>query len=94
MLISRAELFSTLSLAALASGAIWALLGRCEKAKAALRRGSLLDELRDAEAAIMEKAMRAGETMRQEERLALLATMRNFEPLAQLLGLRPVRKFS
>ena len=48
---------SDLELAARAAAALWSLIGRCERAKAALRTPPHLSQLRAAERALASKAM-------------------------------------
>ena len=74
-----------LTLVALGSAALWALLSRCEKAKAALRGGTHVHQLLVAERMLVSKAAVLPPTP------ALLEASRNFTALAQLLGLAAVQ---
>ena len=74
-----------LTLVALGSAALWALLTRCEKAKAALRGGTHVHQLLVAERMLVSKAAVLPPTP------ALLEASRNFTALAQLLGLAAVQ---
>jgi hypothetical protein len=77
-------------LAALGSGALWALLSRCERAKVAFRRGGILArQLNTAERELTFVAMRPPAA--PSARAQLQQTLRNLDVVAQLLGLDPTR---
>jgi hypothetical protein len=79
-----------MQLAALGSGALWALLCRCERAKVAFRRGGVLaKQLSAAERELTFLAMRPPAA--PAERAQLQQALRNLDVVAQLLGLDPTR---
>lgn len=79
-----------LQLAALCSGALWALLCRCERAKVAFRRGGVLArQLSTAERELTFLAMRPPAA--PAARAQLQQALRSLDVVAQLLGLDPTR---
>jgi len=85
--VQTADGRTDLRLAARASAALWALLGRCEKAKVVLRAPDNLAQLRSAEHALTARGMLCAPAEGGAQRAALEEALRNMGAVMSILGL-------